>query len=427
MKRIVSIKRIICIMLVVFMSINMCFNVFAGDIQIISDRENGLYNKYIFENGLLSKVCESNSVLIENYYYNGLRSEKIGKDKCFFTYDQEKNLISEKRGNMEITYIYEYDSLFKGNTIKGFILDGETYSYTRDDLHRISGIANGEQQVIAKYIYGNNTNKVEMVLRKNGEKWEGCSDKDFIGNVNKIRNLCAYYDEESGLYYENGIFYDAVTNEVIINKYYNKDVSLLSYRDDLDAILSDWQQSLLNDEWFNSAAPYTSTWYEGLSDVEVIARVIYGENTNVSKDQDAIAWVIRNRATQWNCSAREVVLENYQFSAAGVPNEPAYNTIKAQNSGEIGWANAVYMACLICYTLDEYDWNVLGAKPSGMENQMYYRAWYCYDSFSGQNPMYYDGTAVYNVYIAGYGYINSYNELVGIISNYSDRNIYFSY
>lgn len=41
--------------------------------------------------------------------------------------------------------------------------------------------------------------------------------------------------------------------------------------------------------------------------------------------------------------------------------------------------------------------------------------------------MYYDGVAVYDVYIAGYGYVESYDELYNIIDSYSDRNIFFSY
>ena len=206
----------------------------------------------------------------------------------------------------------------------------------------------------------------------------------------------------------------------------NNNISLLEYSDDLDYSIYCWQQQLLDDEWFNSSAPYTSDWYQNLSDVEILARVIYGEDTSVTRDQDAIAWVIRNRAVEYGTSPRDVVLEQYQFSAAGVPNEPSYNTVKAQ-SGEVGWANAVYMACLLCTTLDEYDWNIINAKPSGMSYQKYYRAWFCYDNFSYDGTMYYDGNAVKDVFIVGYGSVDSYDELGDIIYSYNDRNIFFSY
>lgn len=85
------------------------------------------------------------------------------------------------------------------------------------------------------------------------------------------------------------------------------------------------------------------------------------------------------------------------------------------------------MACLLCTTLDEYDWNIINAKPSGMSYQKYYRAWFCHDNFSYDGTMYYDGNAVKDVFIVGYGSVDSYDELCDIIYSYNDRNIFFSY
>ena len=265
------------------------------------------------------------------------------------------------------------------------------------------------------------------MLEYKDDEWKECTDSTFVGNFNKIRNICSYYDEESELYYENGVFYDVVTNKIVQESKQENEIQLFTYGDDLDYSIACWQQSLLEDSNFNSGKEWSPTWYEGLSDVEIIARVIYGENTYVAVDQKAIAWVIRNRAKKYGCAPVEVVLEDYQFSAAGVPNDPSYQTIKTQNSGDAGWAGAVYRACLICTTLDEYDWDILNEKPSGMSSQTCYRAWFCYDRFSGNGQMYYDGVAVYDVYIAGYGYVESYDELYNIIDSYSDRNIFFSY
>lgn len=419
-------KKTFCIALIMIVCCNMISTTYAEVTENPKADNNVCYeNEYIFEEGMLKSVCERGDVLIENEFCNGLRIEKRGLNNCRFIYDENNKLTLEIRNGIEIEYFYKYNSEFQSPELIGFGYLGENYYYTRDNYNRINGIVNEKKSIVTQYVYELNTNKVENVLKEENNKWVNCTDKDFIGNINKMRNICSYYDEESGLYYENAVFYDAETNTIVMDK--NEGISILSYGDDLDSIINEWQQSLLNDNNFNSGVSYCSTWYEGLSDVEIVARVIYGENTRVSKDQDAIAWVIRNRASEWGMSARDVVLERYQFSAAGVPNNPAYNTIKVQNSGEIGWANAVYMACLLCYSLDEYDWGVLGAKPSGMDDQMYYRAWYCYEYFSGSDPMYYDGTAVCKVYIAGYGYVDSYDELNDIIDSYSDRNIYFSY
>lgn len=410
-------KKIISIMLIAVL-------ITIGNLNDVKGEEKKS-EKYIFNDNCLEQVIINNNVVVKNKYNeSGYRIWKQGEEISSFIYNEKNLLVKEIRNEKIIEYLYEYNYNYKFYMVSGFIYDGDKYLYERDEKNRISGIVDNDNEEIAKYEYMDNTDFVLNVLKYVNCSWEECEDKQFIGNINKIRNICAYLDDETELYYENGVFFDALTNKVIKE---NNNISLLEYSDDLDYSIYCWQQQLLDDEWFNSSAPYTSDWYQNLSDVEILARVIYGENTSVTRDQDAIAWVIRNRAVEYGTSPRDVVLEQYQFSAAGVPNEPSYNTVKAQNSGEVGWANAVYMACLLCTTLDEYDWNIINAKPSGMSYQKYYRAWFCYDNFSYDGTMYYDGNAVKDVFIVGYGSVDSYDELCDIIYSYNDRNIFFSY
>lgn len=172
---------------------------------------------YNFEGRYLKKVIIDGKVVVENDYNNiGKRSTKKGVDNCKFTYDENKNLIMEERNGKVITYFYKEDEEYQYWHIIGFSYEGNDYYYTRDEKTRINGIQNEKGELIAKYEYSLNNNKVEKVMKSQGEEWVCTEDEEFIGNINRIRDISEYFDIECDLYYQyNGIFYNAVTNEVI--------------------------------------------------------------------------------------------------------------------------------------------------------------------------------------------------------------------
>jgi len=183
-----------------------------------SETENSPNVIYDFEVRDLKRVIIDGKVVVE-YEYNdiGLRSAKKGNDDCKFTYDENKNLVKEERNGKVITYFYEEDKDYAYWYIMGFNYEGKNYYYTKDDKHRIDGIQNESKELIARYEYGiENFFHAERVMKRQGEKWVSTDDPEFIGNVNKIRNLKSYYDEECDLYYSyNGIFSHAVTGHNI--------------------------------------------------------------------------------------------------------------------------------------------------------------------------------------------------------------------
>ncbi len=179
---------------------------------------------YVFEVRDLKRVIIDGNVVVE-YEYNdiGLRSAKKGTNNCKFTYDENKNLIKEERNGKVITYFYEKDKEYEYWHIIGFNYEGRNYYYTRDDMSRISGIQNESKELVARYEYGiENFFYVEKVMKKQGEEWVCTDEPEFIGNVNKIRDLKDYYDEECDLYYsDNGVFSHAVTGDIIYYGYFN--------------------------------------------------------------------------------------------------------------------------------------------------------------------------------------------------------------
>lgn len=411
-------------------------NIYAknNDNNIDIDNEVQTETNYEFTEGKLTQVKDDNGTVVEtNKYENGMRSYKSGNTKCEFIYDSQKHLLSENRDGVQIEYNYEYKKEGDYYTIIGFKLDGVTYSFTRNDENKIAGICNEDNDLLAQYRYDGNT--VINVLKFVNNKWVDCNDKEFIGNINKIRNIFAYYDEETDLYYENGVFYNATTNKMIREPNPNAGIALMSYYDDLEEEVSGWRDSLLNDDTFNSGCSHTGTdWWTYYSDVEVLARTIYGEQTNVIRDQDAIAWVVRNRSVDWDWRPIDVISERSQFSALGDGDgRPSDNTIKSQDPEEPGWRNAVYAACVLCTTLDQDNWEYLNEKPLGMTDQKSYRAYYCDSRFFDSDPIYYtfengNEAPVYNVWVANYPYndITSADELQSIIGDYQGQNIFFT-
>ncbi len=393
-------------------------------------------NEYVFDGHRLKQIKINGKVVVENDYDdNGMRIVKSGVDECRFEYDENRNLIKEERNGKVITYFYEKDEEYEYWHIIGFNYEGRNYYYTRDDGNRINGIQNESKELVAKYEYGSGKFKVSKVMMNQAGQWVCTDDSEFIGNINKIRDLRDYYDEECDLYYDE-VFYSSITGHIIWNCDEDADISLLSDPYDLDYNIYCWQQSLLNDSSFNERLSSDANWHVGLSDVAVVARIIYGENTSVAVDQNAIANVIRNRAIDKvnpeekkseGELAREVVLEEGQFSTAA----PTSIVVSRKNPDDSGWQNAVHKACLLCWTLDKEDWDSLNSIPYGMGEQKCFRSIKNnYSNFSGANPMHYDKdkyhTSAYHAYIAGYGEVNSYSTLYSIKNNYMDRNIYFS-
>jgi len=189
-----------------------------------SETENSPNVIYDFEVRDLKRVIIDGKVVVE-YEYNdiGRRSAKKGNDDCKFTYDENKNLVKEERNGKVITYFYEEDKDYAYWHIMGFNYEGKNYYYIRDDMGRIAGIQNESKELIARYEYGiEKFFHVERVMKRQGEEWVSTDNPEFIGNVNKIRKLNSYYDEECDLYYSyNGVFSHAVTGHVIEYIYFN--------------------------------------------------------------------------------------------------------------------------------------------------------------------------------------------------------------
>ena len=318
-------------------------------------------------------------------------SEKIGDSWTSFLYDSNNNMISVK--TKEHIMNFEYVD----NELKGFSYDNETYSYKICDCNVYMLIDNNENEV-AKYEYLEDGRQIVYGKNEDGE-WIQNLDSDFIGNINPMRLLGSYYDKYLDWYYVNGYFYDDK-----INNYVNEQNDLTKYTEKLEEIVLEFENmipqtyddslkeyirkqaikrynEMINDT--NVGKPITkgSNWYASLSTTELVARIIYGENSDRYEDENAIAIVMANRlctgfpsykSDYYNYDIRNVVTKESQFSAL----IPGNSQSKAPNVNDNTWDYCLTFACFLCLTQEicdssSYYTNVIDliGKPYGIGGQ----------------------------------------------------------
>ena len=321
-----------------------------------------------------------------DYTYNENKnriSKALKNNTITYTYDNESNLLSEKRGTDEFTY--QYDFL---NSLVGFTLNGIVYSYVKDDSFNIVAINDENSNEAAKYEYDNN-GIVSAILGKdsNGDWVDMSKDISFIGTLNLIRLHSYYYDDETGWYYTGQKYYDSAKNKFVggvdnlnlISTYkdFSKNTASIAVSSDIVQRIARWQNSLMNTSSFGAPInTFTSNWYSNLSDVEILARLIYAENTSNTADQNAVAWVIINR---YNANKSYFGGQSYRgiatYSGAFEPITGGSNgtaNARVPKLSSTNWSHAIWIACALLTTYSDSDYCDLITKPTGMSSQLYF-------------------------------------------------------
>lgn len=207
----------------------------------------------------------------------------------------------------------------------------------------------------------------------------------------------------------------AYADDKISNVIVSEENELLSNVSGIGQTVDAWANNLLSKSTYGKALS-SGTWYNDVTDVELLARIIYAENTSDTIDQIAITWIIVNRknSSAFPDTYRGVVTQGSgsQFASLNSSNAKDYKN----NSTNSGWRHATWLACAILTTSSESDYISLFGKPYGISDQLY---------FSGSNYFYNRCQMIgsqlqYNM--PSVGYINTYDVVI-VGSSLSDSHI----
>ena len=371
-------------------------------------------------------------------------------------------IITAPKGYNDSNISYNYETTENGfEKIVGFQYLNEYYKFVFDDHGVIVGLKDSKDENVAGYLYDEYGVLEQTYSYENGI-WMENDDPDFVGNYNKRLWLGRFYDVTTGYYYyDHGEYYDPVTERFIgrtssdgLLTDYNPFVptntrSALTDIYEIEYYAEQWAESLLNSEGFGRDIPYTSGWYTSVSDVELLARAIYGEAGNTyTLEENAVAHIILNRinSSEFPNTARGVITDvssGTQFSTVRgneggskpariiFPDEDAYN----YDSSMVRWRHATFLACLMYTTHVESEWDQIVGNPIWNQEFFYsftsaknaYNAGNSVFTGSGDN-MKYENTPIKDVYVLGYGIVTSFSDLFASYSPGAwSRNIYYNY
>lgn len=354
----------------------------------------------------------------------------------------------EPVGYSDMNFTYYYDMQEYGyQKLIGFYYDNECFKYLYDEAGVIIGIIDSLGVQIVKYEYDSNDILLNVYSKQNGE-WLKNQDSNFIGNQNKMLWIGVFYDDNTQCYYVNERYYNSaekrymdgnVDDSILTNQnpfIYSEDGIMSMNAAGNDEIAKEWAEALLANSSYGTPIDYSSSWYSGLSDVELLARAIFCEGgTAYTDEESAVAWVILNRIhdSAFPSTARGVITAASQFAAVTGGSSATANS-RVSSTVTNRWEYSTYLACLMLTTASETDWETLIGDI--LDGQLYF---YSYSvakkAYSSGSPVFsgsygdlkYGSVDIDTVYVLGYGYVTSFDYL---FQNYEpvsySRNIYYN-
>lgn len=348
----------------------------------------------------------------------------------------------------EWNYVYE-ESEYGFQRVVGAYYMNQYYSYIYDDRDVIVGITDMSGKEIVRYEYDDSF-IVSKVYSYDGEKWDLNTDANFIGNKNRMLYLGYVFDDLTGCYIVNGEYFDPVGHKYVggtddpslyvdVNPFLvvnSGDVSILSSISDADNAAQLWTEALLKESSHGEVIDYSSGWYKSLPTVELLSRAIYAEGgVEYTSEEDAVAWVMLNRvnSSKFPSTPGEVVRQSGQFTTV-VGNAQSTKNTREPAIGTARWRHSTYLACLMLTTTNSSDWSALVGDT--LNGQLYFYGYSSakkkYDNgtpiFTGSgSSMKYNGISISNVYVLGYGSVDSFPTLfTNFNPGNSSRNIYYN-
>lgn len=277
------------------------------------------------------------------------------------------------------------------------------------------------------------------------------NDSGFIGNINPFRYNSWYFDAENSIYYlGEGYYYSCNEGKFLFNRPILKEPLLSSEPTIIRQIVQAYDiymysQTFGASSYVNPTQESWSSgarWYDGINQVEVIARCIFAESTDDTlagkNNRIAVTAVIMNRIkTGMDSTAYTAVTRTAQFSPINPGtykniNDETYHARQIMNKAEDRYKQAIMLACTCYYTYNLKELNCMYNIPSYISSQTHFLGfrYVCNKnlfSASGGN-LYYGTSPIYEVSLPGTMQITPTN-LSTAISDYctAGHNVFFQY
>lgn len=394
---------------------------------------------WTYSNGdkLLSTMNIPEGLVRYSYDKDNNRVEKaVGEKVTTFEYNELGQIVAEHRDGNSISYKYEtLEEL--GDFLEGFILNGQQYHFQKDENQTVTAILDSYGTTIAVYEYKDGIVCQMFGLDENGQWVDKSDDPNFIGNLNMIRLYSYYYDSESGFYYSDR-YYDSIhgcfvdgTDEIPCEL---SPRSSLALSDKVDAEVD----RLLSSSTYGKPLTYSDNWYNSLTTTELLARLIYAENTSYEPDQNAIGYCLLNRYhgkdgynNYYGDTMKEIATKANQFTVITGGSTSSTHARQPKTSSD-GWKHATYIAVSIVLSDNNIsDCEDLFDRPKYMENQTQFVSWayFMKNSTNGSGCIKYKNSEVIDVIIPGVGTYTNKEDLDWDYRNafIGESNIHFLY
>jgi RHS repeat-associated protein len=306
-------------------------------------------------------------------------------------YTKRNSRITAQRTNWKTTY-FRYDN--DGELIS-LNWQGAEYFYLRNLQGDVIGLVDENGSLVVEYAY----DAWGKPLSITGELAET------LGEANPFRYRSYYWDDETGLYYLQSRYYDPEVGrfinadepetmmlrieDLLITDLFiycsntpvmNEDPTghidnLLKELNKILPTILAMQKLLRYNEVYKSISDKkikNKSEFDKMSEVNVLARIIYAEDTQSESGQKAVAWCIKNRKSK---SQRKFYHSNYGNNFKGVclkanAFEPAMkipNDVKNPSGSK--WKHAKELAARMMMNLSI-------SKPAGCVGQLYFYSSY---------------------------------------------------
>jgi RHS repeat-associated protein len=180
----------------------------VGNYQTIGNPLNYRGYTVTYDQRSITQLFDGINTYLYSYNANGIRTSKTVNGVITTYVLEDSKIIKEVRfidpedydGNIILDYYYD-----SNDNIIGFNYKGVFYQYIKNLQNDIIAIADRNGTILVKYVYDAYGNILSIT---------DTSGID-LGNINPFRFKSYYYDTETGFYYLNSRYYDALVGRFI--------------------------------------------------------------------------------------------------------------------------------------------------------------------------------------------------------------------